>query len=175
MSEDNARVPNALVAVGTKALAVRSETLIKRGLALAKSLQFLEALRELKPSKEESEHEARFLDRIGQRRKLLGDEDDAIGNYHEVIRLNPDYALAHDNLGIALGNKGDWDGAITEFRETLRLNPNSFIAHYNLDVALEHTRNPQEALQEYRTAYELNPQDPEYRNAYERLLHQRNK
>ena len=39
MSDDDNQVPSALVAVGTKALAVRSETLIKRGLALAKSLQ----------------------------------------------------------------------------------------------------------------------------------------
>jgi tetratricopeptide (TPR) repeat protein len=39
MSEHNNQVPGALVAVGTKALAVRSATLVKRGLALAESLQ----------------------------------------------------------------------------------------------------------------------------------------
>ena len=39
MSEDDNQVPSALVAVGTKALAVRSAALVKRGLALAKSLR----------------------------------------------------------------------------------------------------------------------------------------
>jgi hypothetical protein len=39
MSEKDNQVPSALVRVGGRTLAVRSATLVKRGLALAKSLQ----------------------------------------------------------------------------------------------------------------------------------------
>src|SRR5579859_3133641 len=121
MSEDDNRIPSALVAVGIKALAVRSEALIKRGLALAKSVQFPEALRESKPSKEQLESAARFLDRLGQVRQLSGDADSGIAEYLEAIRLNPDYALAHYNLGLALRKKGDRDGAIAEYRTAIQL------------------------------------------------------
>lgn len=41
----------------------------------------------------------------------------------EALRLDPNYAEAHGNLGNALYNKGDWDGALAEYREVLRVNP----------------------------------------------------
>jgi Flp pilus assembly protein TadD len=50
--------------------------------------------------------------------------------------LNPNNALAHNNLGYGLFKKGDGDGAITEYREALRLNPNYAEAHVNLGLAL---------------------------------------
>jgi len=123
MSENDNRVPSALVAVGNKALAVQSETLVKRGLALAKSLQFPKALRESKPSKEQLEDSARFVDRVGQSRQLLGNTDGAIAEYREALRLNPDYALAHYNLGSALCDKGDLREALQEYRTAYELNP----------------------------------------------------
>jgi len=33
---------------------------------------------------------------------------------NEALRLNPNNAAVHDNLGAALGGKGDWAGAIAE-------------------------------------------------------------
>lgn len=108
MSEDDNRVPSALVAVGTKALAVRSETLIKRGLALARSLQ-------------PGDVAAHLI--LGRALDDKGDWDGAIAEYREALRLNPNYDTVHNNLGIALGHKGDTDGAIAEYREALRLNP----------------------------------------------------
>ena len=33
-----------------------------------------------------------------------------------AIRLKPDDAMAHNNLGLARYEKGDWDGAIAEYR-----------------------------------------------------------
>ena len=40
--------------------------------------------------------------------------DGAVAEYREALRLNPNNAAAHNNLGAALGEKGDWDGAIAE-------------------------------------------------------------
>jgi Flp pilus assembly protein TadD len=107
---------------------------------------------------------------------VLGQEqkwDDTATAAREALRLNPNYAVAHVDLGVALLKKGDRDGAITEEREALRLNPNNESAHYVLGVALEQSQNRQEAFQEYRAAYELKPQNADYRKAYERLLQQR--
>ena len=35
--------------------------------------------------------------------------DEAIGQFQEAIRLKPDYADAHNNLGNALSRKGQMD------------------------------------------------------------------
>ncbi len=42
--------------------------------------------------------------------------DRATTEYREVIRLKPDDALAHFNLGIALAAQGNLEEAIAEFR-----------------------------------------------------------
>ena len=91
--------------------------------------------------------------------------------YREALRLNPNDDEAHNNLGIALGNKGDWDGEIAEEREALRLNPNNDVAHNNLGVALEQKGDRRGALEEYRAAYMLDPKNANYKQNYERLLH----
>ncbi len=58
-----------------------------------------------------------------------GDFDGAITSYREAIRLKPDLAYAHSNLGGALDAKGDHDGAIAACREAIRLKPDYAEAH----------------------------------------------
>ena len=41
--------------------------------------------------------------------------DEAIRQYQEAIRLKPDYAEAHNNLGNALAEKGQMDEAIRQY------------------------------------------------------------
>ena len=67
--------------------------------------------------------------------------DGAIVEEREALRLNPNYDMAHNNLGTALGGRGDRDGAVAEYREALRLNPDNFNAHYNLGAALQNQRD----------------------------------
>ncbi len=62
--------------------------------------------------------------------------DEAIREWREAIRINPDLADAHTNLGVALDDKGLLDEAIKEYREAIRINPDNAIAHYNLGLAL---------------------------------------
>jgi hypothetical protein len=50
----------------------------------------------------------------------------------EAIRLKPDYAAAHLNLGNALAAKGDLEGADREFSEACRLDPEDPLARLNL-------------------------------------------
>ncbi len=66
-----------------------------------------------------------------------GKLDEAIAEFRAAIRLKPDYAEAHINLGIALQDQGKLEEAIAEYRAAIRLKPDYAEAHYNLGLALK--------------------------------------
>ena len=66
-----------------------------------------------------------------------GQLDAAIRQYVAALRLKPDYARAHFNLGVALGRKGQVDPAIAELEETLKLDPGYAPAQTNLARLLD--------------------------------------
>ncbi len=56
------------------------------------------------------------------------DLDGVIAEFREAIRLKPDWALAHNNLALALEAKGERQGALEEYRKAPELDPkNNFI------------------------------------------------
>ena len=66
-----------------------------------------------------------------------GQLDEAIAEYKQAITLDPKFALAHYNLGIALRAKGQVEAAIAEFKQAIRLDPKLALAHNNLGNALQ--------------------------------------
>jgi Flp pilus assembly protein TadD len=54
--------------------------------------------------------------------------------FEEVIRLRPDYVLAHLNLGVAYVRQGRVYEARKEFEETLRLDPQNQKARQCLET-----------------------------------------
>jgi len=68
--------------------------------------------------------------------------DAAIAEFQAAIRLKPDYVLAHNSLGIALGGQGRLDEAISQFQEALRLKPDYANARINLGKAMELKSHP---------------------------------
>ena len=48
-----------------------------------------------------------------------------------MLRINPDDAEAHFNLGVIYGQQGRTDEAIREYQAALRINPDDAEAHYN--------------------------------------------
>lgn len=72
------------------------------------------------------------------------DFDGAIAEYREALRLDPDFAAAHNNLGNALAKKKDFDGAIAKFEDALRLDPDLEAAKKNLEEALRKKKEADE-------------------------------
>jgi protein O-mannosyl-transferase len=62
--------------------------------------------------------------------------DEAIAQCREALRLDPNIAETHNNLGQALALQGRRDEAIVEYREALRLDPHHDEARRLLDEAL---------------------------------------
>jgi Flp pilus assembly protein TadD len=56
---------------------------------------------------------------------MKGDLDSAIAEHRTAIRVKPDDADAHGNLGLALKAKGRQVEAARELREYLRLTPDT--------------------------------------------------
>jgi len=89
----------------------------------------------------------------------MGLYEQAIREYREALRINPDNAAAHSNLGNAFQAKDFPDEAIREYREALRINPDHALAHSNLGVALKAKGLVDEAIRKYREALRINPDD----------------
>ena len=66
----------------------------------------------------------------------MHETDEAISHYKMAIKFNPDYFLAHNNLGHALVQKGEMKEAVDHYRETVRLRPDLVAARENLEFAL---------------------------------------
>jgi len=96
--------------------------------------------------------------------------DEAIKEFQESLRLKPDEAQAHNNLGNALVEQGRLEEAIGHYLEALRLNPdNNPEAHYNLGVALARKGNRDEAVPHLTEALRLKPDYTEARRQIEML------
>ena len=75
----------------------------------------------------------------------LGQPDEATTSYEEALRLQPAFAEAHNNLGVARREQGQLDQAEASFREALRLKPAYAAAHNNLGQVLSRQGRLQEA------------------------------
>jgi Flp pilus assembly protein TadD len=101
---------------------------------------------------------------------MEGKHDAAIAEERVALRLKPDDAVAHTNLGIALFEKGQYEVAIAESRKALRLKPDIGEAHANLGRALAAVGNRIEGLREIRRGYELDPKDEFVRKTYQLFI-----
>ncbi len=77
----------------------------------------------------------------------------------------PNFALIHNNLGIALFADGKNEEAISHFKTAIKLKPTHVKAYYNLGIALA-DRKIEEAISYYKMAIKLNPY---YTNAHYNL------
>jgi tetratricopeptide (TPR) repeat protein len=91
---------------------------------------------------------------LGTALMAKGERDEAIKAFREAVRLNPESAAAHYDLGNAYFPKR-LDDAIVAFREAIRLNKDFAEAHCNLGHALERKGEFRQALEAYRRGHQL--------------------
>ena len=94
----------------------------------------------------------------------------AATHFQEVIRLSPEHAEAHLNLGVLFVNLNKLDQAEQENRTALSLNPKLLEGYYNLGVLYEFHRNDaSQAVAQYRQYKKLGGQDERVQNLLKKI------
>ena len=63
--------------------------------------------------------------------------DVAIESYKQALKINPRYAEAYNNMGIALKDTGDLDAAIDSYGQALKIKPDYAEAYDNIQILLD--------------------------------------
>lgn len=79
-----------------------------------------------------------------------GHFDQAVAESRLAVRLAPDYATGHNNLGFLLFKQGRFAEAEVECRKAVSLGPSDSHAHDSLGQVLSHTGRADEAVQQCR-------------------------
>jgi Flp pilus assembly protein TadD len=93
-----------------------------------------------------------------------GNYDKAEANFRHAISLKPDYAEAHNILGVALAKNGQGNEAVAHFQKALEIKPDYVEALNNLGMALAGCGQVDEAIAHYRKALEIKPDYAEAHN-----------
>ncbi len=99
------------------------------------------------------------------RRPSEGRIDDAVANFREALRLNPNYWIALENLGNAYRQQRRWDDARAALDRALAVRPRSPEANYMaLNMVFAQTDDVRHAEEYLGKALELRPTYPEALN-----------
>jgi Tfp pilus assembly protein PilF len=89
----------------------------------------------------------------------LGRPDLALYEFHAAVELDPQYADAHFNLGIARAEMSQWTEALEAYKKALAIPTLTVphLVHHNIGLALYHLKRYQEAEASLRVALSLEP------------------
>jgi len=92
--------------------------------------------------------------------------DEAVAALRQAMKLDPENADLHRELGITFLMAKEWKRARVEMIEAIRIDQNDADAHNGFGYALEKLGDIDGAAKEYRTATHLEPDDPTYLTHY---------
>jgi len=95
-----------------------------------------------------------------------GQVDEAIAHFQQAVKIKPEFAEAHNNLGKALAGRGQVDEAIAHYEEALKIKPDYESAHNNLGLALADRGQIDAAIAHFQQAVKI---EPEFAEAYNNL------
>jgi len=90
--------------------------------------------------------------------------DAAIDSYQQALRIKPDYAEVHNNMGSVMKDKGDLEQAIESYQQALRIKPDYAVAHNNMAKAMKDKGDLEEAIESYKQALRIKPDYAEVHN-----------
>lgn len=100
---------------------------------------------------------------LGRLKQMDEDHKGAIGIFSAIVKQQPRFGFAWNNLGVAYREVGEPDEAISCFRRAVAFAPESAEAWNNLGVAQDEFRMIENALASYKRAIEI---QPDYASAY---------
>ena len=96
--------------------------------------------------------------------KGLGQLEAAVKHYELTLAIKPDYAEAHNNLGITLKALGQLDAAVKRYEQALAIKPDFTEAYNNLGNALKDLGQLEAAVKHYEQALTIKPDYAEAHN-----------
>ena len=88
----------------------------------------------------------------GSQNQLENKPEAASQDYEQAIKLNPNDAVAHNNLALACVALRDVSCALTQYRQAFKLRPNYWQAHYGLGSLYDDQGDYAAAEEQYRLA-----------------------
>ncbi|MBS2009340.1 MAG: tetratricopeptide repeat protein [Cyanobacteria bacterium SZAS TMP-1] len=88
---------------------------------------------------------------------MQGRVSQAITQYQQALKLNPELGCAHGNLGLAYNQMHNYDSALTEFHKALAVNPRDAITYNGIGAALRAEHDMPGAIKNWQTAVKLDP------------------
>jgi tetratricopeptide (TPR) repeat protein len=87
-----------------------------------------------------------------------GRYDRAISDFNKALELDPTYAWAYHNRGLAYADgKKDFDRAIADYNKALEINPRYFDAYFGRGYAYRVKGDYDKAISDYSEALDINP------------------
>ena len=96
----------------------------------------------------------------------LEEFENSIFYWQKAININPDFAGAYNNMGVAYDEKGKYDIAIECFQKAINLKPDFAVAYNNMGVAYGKKGYYDKAMECYHKAININP---DYAEAYNNI------
>lgn len=90
-----------------------------------------------------------------------GNMKEAIVNYKEAVKIDPNFVFAWDNLGLSYRQINDYDKAIEAYKNSLKIDPNGFMPLQNLAIAYQYQKKYKKAIRAYNRLAKLDDQNPE--------------
>ncbi len=109
-----------------------------------------------------SAQDAGSLFDTGSRYLKEGKFDEAIAALSEAIDLDPDYAEAYNNRGLALYEKKQYAQALKDFKQAITINPNDEKAHNNIALVYYQQGDYSNAENYYDIALSLSGEEKPY-------------
>lgn len=95
----------------------------------------------------------------GNAKFKAGNFAEAIKDYDQVLKLDPDHVVTLTNRGIAKDRLLDYRAAIEDFTKAITLNPKYIVAYTSRGLSKYNLKDYRSALLDYNKALELNPKD----------------
>ena len=93
----------------------------------------------------------------------LGQLDLSVDAYNKALAIEPNYADAHYNIGMALQRQGKLKEAIKAYNKALAIKPDNAEAYNNMGIALHEQGKLEEVIEAYNKALAIKP---DYAEAY---------